>query len=239
MNTKCKAKNPNRCPYHGKEELKRFHSDVAKFELRLTTARSYEERELLSRALEGCKAQIDAHDGGFKTLMKDLAKAQKAGDVDNTLAIAHRLQNAAIARLKDGVPKEWDESTKDHYVFTSKILEISETSDVVAVPYTLTGSDSILTVYSRLINEGYEVVDLKVHNDRYEDITDGEKAEILKRVKETEPELKHGFTKLTRQALKIGNSPGYVRGLSFVRDGRTVVVKERSTEEEYADKYAA
>lgn len=234
--SKCKAKDPYRCPYHSREKLKDFKEAVVYWQERLPAAHSFEDYEEISKKIAANKARIDANEKGFKQLTKELRQAQRAGDNVQAAEIAHRLQNAAQARLKDGVKGEWDDSFENMYEFGSKVLHMAETTDDVRIPYGLSGTQNIMSLYKRMLNEGYEVVAVKAHDSRHEDFNEEKQAAFFQELKARENDIYNNkFEEIWNDLFE--KQGRFLRGLTFVKDGRTIRVRKRSSEAEWADRF--
>lgn len=234
--SKCKAKDPYRCPYHSRERLRDFKENIAYWELQLPVATSFEAYEDVVKQIATYKARVDANEKGFKDLTRELRKAQKAGDNILAAEIAHRLQNAADARLKDGVEGEWDASYRNMYDFGSKVLKLAETTDDVRIPISLSGTQNIMALYRRALHEGYTVVAADSHDSRFEDFTKDQQEEFFEELKTREQDVYNGNFERVWNDL-FDKQGRYIRGITFVKDGRTITVRARSSKEEWADRF--
>lgn len=233
---KCKAKNPYDCPYHSREKLKSFKESIVYWEGQLPSANSFEEYEEITKRIETNKARIDANEKGFRQLTKELKQTHRAGDNGKAAEIAHSLTNAAQARLKDGVEGEWDSSYDSYYSYGSKVLALAETTDDVRVPYSLSGTSNILSLYSRVLNEGYEVVSVDSHDSKFEKFTPENKVPFFKEIQAREVDIRNGNYSAVWDDL-FEKQGRYLRGLTFVKDGRTIRVRNRSNEAEFASRF--
>lgn len=215
MNKKeCRAKNPNVCRYHGREAYKRATGNLEAWEKSLASSENFERTEEVKQYIARYSLMRDATETGFKKLDKEYRKTIVRGTDEEKANVSTRLRQATeLRQMDDGVDgyAVWAERTSVPEKLASYAIEQGESSSVVKIPISQTGTQAMIGTASFLEKSGYKVTDLEakpVNNARSSLLSKETIKEALLNNLET-----HSPDRMTGFALDNGF---YVEGLTFL-----------------------